>query len=186
MPEGLTTVVLLLAFGYLLLFLELFLPGGILGVLGTLSVLYACYLAFGLSTGWGTAALGLSIVVAVVAIRLFVRSRVGKNLMMVGDEGARGWRANEAGLDALLGQEGTTLTALRPAGMAAIGDRRVDVVADSEFLGAGVRVRVCEVEGNRVLVEAVETEDEAAEVEAAEVEADAVAEGDAAAEGDAG
>jgi len=181
MPEGLTTVVLLLAFGYLLLFLELFLPGGVLGVIGTISVFYACFLAFGLSSGWGITALGLSFVVAVVAIRLFIRSRVGKSLMLVGDEGAKGWRANEAGLDALLGQEGTTLTKLRPAGMVEIGGRRVDVVADSEFLDAGIRVRVCEVEGNRVMVEAAETEAEAAAVEPP---ADAAADGEAATAGE--
>ncbi|MEE8525636.1 MAG: NfeD family protein [Thermoanaerobaculia bacterium] len=184
MPEGLTAVVLLLAFGYLLLFLELFMPGGVLGVIGTASVLYACYLAFGLSTGWGIIALSLSLVVALVAIRLFTRSRVGKSLMLVGDQGAKGWRANEAGLDALLGQEGKTLTPLRPAGRVEIGDRRVDVVADSEFLAAGVRVRVCEVEGNRVLVEAVESETQTeaeAGAEAVEPPDDAEAGGDEAA-----
>jgi len=101
--------------------------------------------------------------------------------MLVGDEGAKGWRANEAGLDALLGQEGTTLTKLRPAGMVEIGGRRVDVVADSEFLDAGIRVRVCEVEGNRVMVEAAETEAEAAAVEPP---ADAAADGEAATAGE--
>ncbi len=161
MPEGLTSVVLFLAFGYLLLFLELFLPGGVLGVIGGISVLYACYLAFGLSTGWGAAALVLSFVVVAVAIRLFIRSRVGKDLMLVDNEGAKGWRASEAGLEELLGREGTTLTALRPAGLVEIDDLRIDVVADGEFLGSGVRVRVSEVEGNRVMVEAVETEPDA-------------------------
>ena len=76
MPEGLLAIVGLLALGYILLFLEVFVPGGVLGVLGALAMVYACYLAFGLSAAWGVAAVGLSLVVAAVAVRLVVRSRI--------------------------------------------------------------------------------------------------------------
>ena len=155
MPEGLLAIVGLLALGYILLFLEVFVPGGVLGVLGALAMIYACYLAFGLSAAWGVAAVGLSLVVAAVAVRLVVRSRIGRKLVLE-DRGVRDWKAAEGGLEALVGREGRTLTTLRPAGMAEIDDHRIDVVADSEFLAAGVAVRVCEVEGNRVVVEALE------------------------------
>ncbi len=155
MPEGLLAVVALLALGFVLLFLEIFVPGGVLGVIGALVMAYACYLAFGLSAAWGSAAVLLSVVVAVTAVRLVVRSRIGKKLVL-DDAGARDWKAAEAGLEALVGREGRTLTPLRPAGLAEIDGRRVDVVADNELIGAGVAVRVCEVEGNRVVVEAVE------------------------------
>ena len=154
MPEGLLTVVGLLALGFILLFLEVFVPGGVLGVLGALAMIYACYLAFGLSAGWGSAAVGLSVLVAVLAVRLVARSRIGKQLVL-SDFGAPDWKAAEAGLAALVGREGRTLTPLRPAGLAEIDERRIDVVADSELIPAGVRVRVSEVEGNRVVVEAV-------------------------------
>ena len=155
MPEGLLTVIALLALGFILLFLEIFVPGGVLGILGVLAMGYGCYLAFDLSAAWGSAAVGLSVVVAVTAIRLVARSRLGKKLML-DDAGARDWKAAEAGLGELVGQEGRTLTQLRPAGLAQIGERRLDVVADNELVPAGVRVRVVEVEGNRVVVEAVE------------------------------
>ena len=154
MPEGLLAVVGLLALGFILLFLEIFVPGGVLGILGGLLMIYACYLAFGLSSAWGGAAVALSVVVAALAIRLVVRSRIGKKLVL-DDAGARDWKAAEAGLEDLLGAEGQTLTQLRPAGQAEIGDQRVDVVADDELIPAGVRVQVVEVEGNRVVVEAV-------------------------------
>ena len=155
MPEGLLTIVGLLALGYVLVFLEVFVPGGVLGVLGALAMAYACYLAFGLGAGWGTAAVFLSVVVTLVAVRVFARSRLARKLML-DEQGARGWTASEAGLETLVGKEGRTITPLRPAGLVEIDDQRIDVVADSEFLGAGVTVRVCEVEGNRVVVEAVE------------------------------
>lgn len=155
MPEGLLSVVGLLALGYILLFLEVFVPGGVLGVLGGLAMVYACYLAFGLSPAWGAAAVGLSVIVALLAVRLVARSRIGRKLVLQ-DRGVGAWKAAEDGLEALLGREGRTLTTLRPAGLAEFDERRIDVVADSEFLAAGVAVRVCEVEGNRVVVEAVE------------------------------
>ena len=155
MPEGLLAVVALLALGFILLFLEIFVPGGVLGVIGVLVMIYACYLAFGLSAAWGSAAVFLSVLVAVSAVRLVARSRIGKKLVL-DDSGARDWKAAEAGLEALVDREGRTLTPLRPAGLAEIDDRRIDVVADSELIPAGVRVRVCEVEGNRVVVEVVD------------------------------
>jgi membrane-bound serine protease (ClpP class) len=49
--------------------------------------------------------------------------------------------------------EGITLSALRPAGIAEIEGQRVDVVTKGEMVGRGDRVRVTEVEGNRVVVE---------------------------------
>lgn len=164
MPEGLLVIVGVLALGFILLFLEIFVPGGVLGILGGLLMIYACYLAFGLSPAWGGAAVGLSVVVAALAIRLVASSRIGKKLVL-DDAGARDWKAAEKGLEDLLGSEGRTLTQLRPAGQAEIGDQRVDVVADDEFIPAGVRVRVVEVEGNRVVVEALAAAEVAAEDE---------------------
>ena len=154
MPEGLLSVIALLALGFILLFLEIFVPGGVLGVLGVLAMAYGCYLAFDLSAAWGSAAVGLSVIVAVVAVRLVARSRLGRKLVL-DDAGARDWKAAEAGLEELVGQEGQTLTQLRPAGLAEIAGRRLDVVADNELIAAGVAVRVVEVEGNRVVVEAI-------------------------------
>jgi membrane-bound serine protease (ClpP class) len=100
----------------------------------------------------------LSVVVTAVGTRIFLRSRAARRLMLA-DRGTASWKAADVGLGELVGKEGRTLTPLRPAGMVEIDERRIDVVSDSEFLGAGVRVRVVEVEGNRVVVEpATETE----------------------------
>jgi membrane-bound serine protease (ClpP class) len=56
---------------------------------------------------------------------------------------------------ALLGAVGTSATALRPAGMASFGDAYVDVVSEGNFIPAGARVQVIEIEGNRVVVKEV-------------------------------
>ena len=154
MPDGLLEIIGLLSIGYVLLILELFVPGGILGVLGGVAIAYGCYLAFGLGTLWGISALGLSVVVTVVLVAVFLRSRAARRLVLGGEE-QTSWKAQDTKLVDLVGKEGTTISPLRPAGLAEIDGARVDVVSDSEFLDAGVTVRVAEVEGNRVVVEAV-------------------------------
>jgi len=60
--------------------------------------------------------------------------------------------ATETGLSGLLHKEGTAASDLRPAGVAEIEGQRVDVVTQGEMIAEGDRVRVTEVEGNRVVV----------------------------------
>jgi membrane-bound serine protease (ClpP class) len=155
MPAGIWEVVALLSVGYLLLIAEIFVPGGIVGILGGLAIAYGCFLAFGLGTLWGLGSLGLSVAVTVGVVAVFLRSRTAKRLVLADGE-PKTWKAQNVGLEELLGREGRTLTPLRPAGLAEIDGRRVDVVSDSEFLDAGIPVRVAYVEGNRVVVESVE------------------------------
>lgn len=52
----------------------------------------------------------------------------------------------------LVGASGVAVTDLRPAGVARIGEERIDVVADSEWIEAGTPVRVIRAEGYRHVV----------------------------------
>ena len=56
---------------------------------------------------------------------------------------------------ALLGAIGVASTVLRPAGTVQFGEEFVDVVSDGEFITAGTRVQVVEVEGTRIVVKEV-------------------------------
>ena len=55
----------------------------------------------------------------------------------------------------LVGLEGRALSPLRPAGSAEFGDRRLDVVTRGDYLAGGMRIRIVETHGNRIIVEAV-------------------------------
>lgn len=162
---------LLVVVGLALLALEVFvIPGfGVVGVAGIIA------LAWGLTTsltGAGATisavvmALGrvmLSVLVALlaslVALRFLPRLPAGKQLVLgtALPEGA-GIRAAapEGTVASLLGAQGTTLTPLRPAGLATIAGRRVDVVSQGEFINAGQLVEVIRDEGNRVVVKSHE------------------------------
>lgn len=155
MPEGLLSVVAVLSVGYLLLVFELFVPGGVLGIIGLGVIGLGCFQAFSLGTVWGIAAVVSSLGVTAAGIVLFNRSRAGRDLVL-DNEGSRTWKAPGEDLSGWVGRQGTTLSPLRPAGLAEFDGRRLDVVSDSEFIDQQVAVRVVEVEGRRVLVEALE------------------------------
>jgi membrane-bound serine protease (ClpP class) len=55
----------------------------------------------------------------------------------------------------LIGKTGIAYTTLRPGGTAEIDGKRVDVVADSEYISQGLKIKVLRVEGIKVVVTAV-------------------------------
>ena len=57
--------------------------------------------------------------------------------------------------DEMLGKEGVTLTILRPAGVGLFDGRRVDIIADGEFIEPQRTVMVIEARGSRVVVRQV-------------------------------
>jgi len=56
---------------------------------------------------------------------------------------------------ALLGAIGIAATPLRPAGKVQFGEDFLDVVAEGDYVNAGSRVQVIEIEGNRIVVKEV-------------------------------
>ena len=57
---------------------------------------------------------------------------------------------------AAVGQEGVADTGLRPAGRATIEGRRRDVVTEGAFIDQGARVRIVQIDGNRIVVRRIE------------------------------
>ena len=147
------TVLLLIVAGAVMLMLELFLPGMIAGIGGAICLVAAVVVAF-LHTphGWSVfAGVLLGGTAATMAWFAWVpRSFVGKRFVVeetIGD-------ANEPDLE-LVGQEGVARTDLRPAGIATINGRRLDVVAEGGMVEKGTEVKVVEVDGVRVVVRPV-------------------------------
>jgi len=150
------TFVVLLVYivGIGLMFSELLLPGVVMGVIGACCVVAGIAMAFALLEdpvlGWVLT--GVSVVVVPVFVIVWIKF-IERYFSIRGSEKA--FTSSDAGIGGLLEQEGVTLTALRPAGMARFGDRRVDVVAMGEMIQKGIRVKVVEVKGNRVVVRRV-------------------------------
>jgi membrane-bound serine protease (ClpP class) len=56
------------------------------------------------------------------------------------------------GLAQMVGEVGTAVTTLRPAGRAEFGDHLLDVMTEGEFIEKGTRVQIQQVAGNQVVV----------------------------------
>lgn len=148
-------IIFLLVVGLLLVCLEVFIPGGVVGALGGLMMIASIVLAFterGSSFGfhWTGGALVLTLAALFISIKLLPGSPAGKRLFL--SSAQIGYSAAEEGLEGLAGKPGKAITNLRPAGMIEIEGERVDVVTGGEYLPRGTTVEVIRVDGNRVVV----------------------------------
>ncbi len=154
-------IIFLLVIGLLLLCVEIFIPGGIVGTLGGICLLGSIVMAFterGATFGfyWTAGVVLLTLLALFVSIKILPRSPAGKRLFLGSSEA--GFSAGEEGLASWVGKKGKALTTLRPAGMSEIEGKRVDVVTGGEYLSRGTEVEVIRVDGNRVVVRAVADE----------------------------
>lgn len=147
--------------GIILLILEMFVPSfGILGILGAAGLLYGIVGAAH-DTGNAARSLGIAAVVAlfVIVITAYIfRKRGIWNRFILKEELTRdkGFIPNDS-REELVGKEGVTKSPLRPAGVAEIDGKRLDVVSPGEFVEKGRPVRVIAVDGTRVLVEEIKS-----------------------------
>lgn len=152
------TIIGLVVAGFLLVLFEVFVPGGVLGVIGGAVILVAIVAAFVESTAWGMALLGASAVFGLLGfylwIKFFPKSPFGRQIILKND--AHDWHGFDPEQQKLVGAEGVSHTPLRPAGVVIIDGRRLDVVTRGEQIAAGQPIRVIKVEGNRVVVTAIE------------------------------
>jgi membrane-bound serine protease (ClpP class) len=152
---------LLLLAGLVLIAIELLvLPGfGVAGIAGGLAVLAALSTSlFGAGASGKIIALSLSRVVisaALASVAFLVLLRFlptlpgSRKLVLASGFGGDG-RPEGEGMPP--GVTGSTLTALRPAGIALLAGRRLDVVSDGEFIDPGQDIEIVRDEGHRIVV----------------------------------
>lgn len=155
-----TWAILLLGAGLILVLAEVLIPS--MGVLGTLAA--ACIIAAQVFAWREDSQTGVNFMivsgvlvplVVMGGMRLFPHTPMGKQLVAPGFSFADG-RATDGRDAGLLGEVGVVDAALRPAGVARLQGRRVDVVSRGEMIDKGARVRVVELTGNRVVVTQVQ------------------------------
>jgi membrane-bound serine protease (ClpP class) len=158
-------VVVLLALGGLCLIIsEVFVPGGVLGMLGGAALIGCVVLAvMNFSTAGIIATVFLvpaaGITAWIVAFRVLSRSRLGSSVFLrTTQKGMSVLSGSAEQLTHLIGKRGVALSYLRPAGVAEIDGERVDVVTEGEYVPAGTPIEVIELEGNHLVVRAVPDE----------------------------
>jgi membrane-bound serine protease (ClpP class) len=134
-------------------------PGhGLPGILGAGALLVAVVLAFGLPfffVGIETiaTAIVLTVIVFTLAVRAVPENAWAHRLALAAAQGPE--YVTSADHTSLRGRSGTAASYLRPAGIASIDGRRVDVLTEGEFIAQGTPIRVVRVEGSRIFVEPI-------------------------------
>src|SRR5690349_16456273 len=142
----------LLIIGIFLLVLEiLVLPGMVAGLVGGLLLVFAVinmYVQFGSTAGHIT--LISTVIISGFAIYASLKSKAWSRF---GLKDTIDGRVNDVGgLGINEGDEGRTLSALRPSGTVVINDQRVEAQTAGEMLDAGTKVVVTKVLPNKVIV----------------------------------
>jgi membrane-bound serine protease (ClpP class) len=153
-----TTIVALGAAGLLLLFLEMFLPGMIAGIVGVCLLIASVVMAY---TDLGPEAGNVALLIASGAsaglwwwwANHFQKTRIGQAMTL---KSVGHGHSNSDALEQYSGQVGEAATPLRPSGTVMIGGKRVDAVTSGEFIEAGAAVRVVRAHGMGLLVRAYE------------------------------
>lgn len=148
--------IILFVVGFILLLLELFVPGGILGIIGIIAVLTSVFLStssFELAVYSILIAFILCIAVSIMLIKVF-----GKNIkifdrLILKDRARteKGYVSNVNRLE-LIGLEGISLTPLRPSGIAIFDHEHLDVVTEGGYIAENKPIKVIKVEGARIVV----------------------------------
>jgi membrane-bound serine protease (ClpP class) len=134
-------------------------PGhGLPGALGAMCLLLAVLFAFGLpffvvAIETIATAIVLTVILFTLATRSLPENAWAHRLALGATQGADYVASSDN--TALSGHTGTAASYLRPAGIATIDGRRVDVLTEGEFIPQGTPIRVVRVEGARIFVEAI-------------------------------
>ena len=152
--EPLTLYITLLLAGFVLIGMEIFIPGGILGIFGSVAWISAAVVGWrNFPEPWnllsGISLLLVGMLTFVVWIRYFPKSRVGKSLSL--NEDTAEYKSHTV-TDLPVGTTGEALSTLRPSGIAVFDGKRLDVVADGEWIEAGEPVKISSTAGGHISV----------------------------------
>ena len=141
--------------GLVLIYLEFFMPGGILGVLGGIAFIASTVLFVLAAEMWYSALfIAVMIVLLILTIRLALWKIKQKPEMFARDEQS-GYVASRFD-QALIGKDGEALTNLRPSGHVILEGNRYQAVSESGYIKKGEAVKIIRGEGARLICRKVE------------------------------
>ena len=149
-------VLFLFVIGIVLLLIEAIIPSfGIIGIGGIVAVVASIVLSAA-TTGQGLrillSSIILTVLIVVIAYRFLRKSPLWSQIVLQYAETKERGYVGVSDYSHLVGKVGSTLTALRPAGVAEFDGERFDVVSEGAFIKKAEKVKVIKVEGSRIVV----------------------------------
>ncbi|GLY10005.1 hypothetical protein Bbad01_12210 [Bacillus badius] len=152
--------VLLFIIGAVLVVAELFLPGGIAGILG-FSALAGSILLAGDNVKWMGVSLVIAMAISITAMILMVKvfgkkMKFFKKMILNDATNTESGYVSNVNRSELLGKTGITKTPFRPSGTMMMEKERIDAVSEGGFIAPGKEVVVVKVEGARIVVREID------------------------------
>lgn len=152
---GYETIIMFII-GLVMLLLEFFVPGGIVGIIGgaliIISLLFAgasvTHMAYSIIIAMFIAVIGMVILMKFFGKKLHVFNKLVLRDATTTEEG---YVSNTNRIE-LIGRIGEAVTPLRPAGVIVIDQERIDAVSEGSYIDKGKQVEVIKVEGSRIVV----------------------------------
>ena len=145
-------ICLIYIIGLAFVFAELFIPGGIVGILGFIAMIGSIVTAF----WYYPPVYGLSLTfITLIIVPILVIWYLRKISLPISQNVEDGYSISDESLEELIGKKGVTVTLLRPVGIAKIDNRRIDVTSENIAIEANTSIQVVKVEGNRVFVKQI-------------------------------
>jgi membrane-bound serine protease (ClpP class) len=152
---GYESLLLFLA-GVGLLIAELFVPGGILGIIGAVAMVAGIIMA-GADPAWMAISVITALVITILGMVIMMKF-FGKRLHLLNriilrdaTDTESGYVSNANRLE-LIGRTARSVTPLRPSGTAELDGEYLDVVSEGRFIGKDQNVKITKVEGSRIVV----------------------------------
>lgn len=155
MNDSLLLPIILQLVGVVVIIAEIILPsGGILSIAALGVFGYSLFIVFNeisMIIGFSFVAADLILipVLVIVGLKLLVKSPVTLRKTLSRKEGVS---SQSSELESYVGTQGNAVTDLRPAGIAVINGKRVDVVTRGEYLEKDSAIIVTAVTGNQIIV----------------------------------
>lgn len=150
---------IILLLGTVLIFAELFIPGGIAGTIGFLMVIYAMA---GLTSSIQALVISLILFILLVGFLIYIlikvipKDRINNKLILNRElDSESGFNSNVIPNKELEGQRGITITVLKPTGKIKISGEIYYVISDDKYIDKDRQVEVIKVEANKILVREV-------------------------------
>ncbi|MGI6240111.1 MAG: NfeD family protein [Christensenellales bacterium] len=155
--------ILMLIVGFVLLVVEMYIPGfGAPGIVGLLLLIGGIIMA---KPTPFQALIMVLVIVALLLIALTIsihsasKGRLSRSKLVLHDVATQAQTRETNELMELTGRAGVARTALRPAGIAEFDGEQHNVVSEGSFILEGAAVQVARVEGNRIVVRPIKTEE---------------------------
>lgn len=148
--------ILLLIAGFILVGIELVLPGfsvpGVSGIICLVAGIFVLADSAMEAAVITIAVLALLALLMAVILGLLSRGKLKRPIILEDEQNSSEGYLSSSDLKYLLGRQGAAVTDLRPAGVGKFDDINFDVMSEGNYISKGAKIEIIKVEGSKLVV----------------------------------